>query len=331
MSSCPQVLCISGCWDSCIHSRIISSRWLPKCHHADRCSEYVETGASGRRYRNITWTCGRGWIRWWWQMRTPIEPGLGKEPMGSRQHNQWKAKKWDMGVTMVNEKRGIAAGHVRVVDYVSSRISAKVSCSLALPSPDNSFVCANSQSQFQKSNQTKRKTRRKEFQRNNQHMKYNNKQTKEQSICKKTKTMKQQKLNYKEFPVTSVSSPSFCLLLYWLLASFFLSFSWFSAFFIPSFSYWPTVFLSLSLYIYIYIYIYLALFIELPTWLTGTFSSLLPKQNQASSHRGSHSTVWRHTNTKMKYFLFYLQISFFPFENSLRINLTVMGANTLTW
>ena len=24
-----------------------------------------KTGASGRRYRNITLTCGRGWIRWW--------------------------------------------------------------------------------------------------------------------------------------------------------------------------------------------------------------------------------------------------------------------------
>ena len=30
-----------------------------------------ETGASGRRYRNITLTCGCGWIRWWWQMRMP--------------------------------------------------------------------------------------------------------------------------------------------------------------------------------------------------------------------------------------------------------------------
>ena len=62
--------------------------------------------------------------------------------------NQWKAKKWDVGVTMVNKKRGIAAGHARVVDYFSSRISAKVSCSLALPSPDNFFVCANSQRLF---------------------------------------------------------------------------------------------------------------------------------------------------------------------------------------
>ena len=33
--------------------------------------KYNEIGASGRRYRNITLTCGRGWIRWWWQMRTP--------------------------------------------------------------------------------------------------------------------------------------------------------------------------------------------------------------------------------------------------------------------
>ena len=30
-----------------------------------------ETGASSWRYRNITLTCGRGWIRWRWQMRTP--------------------------------------------------------------------------------------------------------------------------------------------------------------------------------------------------------------------------------------------------------------------
>ena len=30
-----------------------------------------ETGESGRIYRNITLTCGRRWIRWWWQMRTP--------------------------------------------------------------------------------------------------------------------------------------------------------------------------------------------------------------------------------------------------------------------
>ena len=30
-----------------------------------------ETGAYGRRYRNFILTCGRRWIRWWWQMRTP--------------------------------------------------------------------------------------------------------------------------------------------------------------------------------------------------------------------------------------------------------------------
>ena len=41
-------------------------------------------------------------------------------------------------------KRGIAAGHVGIVDSISSRILAKVSCSLALLTPDDPFVCANS-------------------------------------------------------------------------------------------------------------------------------------------------------------------------------------------
>ena len=45
----------------------------------------------------------------WWQIRLPIEVGLGKEPMGNKQHvdvncNQWKTKKWDVGVTITNEK-----------------------------------------------------------------------------------------------------------------------------------------------------------------------------------------------------------------------------------
>ena len=53
-----------------------------------------------------------------------------KEVRHGRNHNQWK--------------RGITAGHVEVVDYMSSRILAKVSCSLALPTPDNPFVWANS-------------------------------------------------------------------------------------------------------------------------------------------------------------------------------------------
>ena len=43
--------------------------------------------------------------------------------MGNKQHNQWKAKKWDVD---------IAAGHVRVVDYISSQILARVSCSQLL-------------------------------------------------------------------------------------------------------------------------------------------------------------------------------------------------------
>ena len=32
MPSCSQVLWISGCWESCIRSRIISTRWLPEYH-----------------------------------------------------------------------------------------------------------------------------------------------------------------------------------------------------------------------------------------------------------------------------------------------------------
>ena len=40
MSSYPQVLCIRGCWHSYIRSSIISTNWLPKCHHAHSCCEY---------------------------------------------------------------------------------------------------------------------------------------------------------------------------------------------------------------------------------------------------------------------------------------------------
>ena len=46
-----------------------------------------------------------------------------KEVRRGRNHNQWK--------------RGIAAGHMGVVDFISSRILAKVSCSLALSTPDD--------------------------------------------------------------------------------------------------------------------------------------------------------------------------------------------------
>ena len=45
-----------------------------------------ETGASGRRYRNITLTCGRGWIRWWWQMRTPTGSGWKSNKAITRCH-----------------------------------------------------------------------------------------------------------------------------------------------------------------------------------------------------------------------------------------------------
>ena len=55
-----------------------------------------------------------------------------------------ESKEVRCGRNYSQQKRGIAAGHMRVVDYISSRILAKVSCSLALPSPDNSFVCVNS-------------------------------------------------------------------------------------------------------------------------------------------------------------------------------------------
>ena len=65
MSSCPQMLCISGCWNSCIRWRIISTRWLPKCHHTHRYWEYggwwnrcIQSKTSG--YHLDLWT---GWIR----------------------------------------------------------------------------------------------------------------------------------------------------------------------------------------------------------------------------------------------------------------------------
>ena len=53
-----------------------------------------------------------------------------KEVRCGCKHNQWK--------------RRIAAGHIGVVDYISSWILAKVSCSFALPTPDDPFVCVNS-------------------------------------------------------------------------------------------------------------------------------------------------------------------------------------------
>ena len=51
-----------------------------------------------------------------------------KEVRRGRNHNQWK--------------RRTAAGHVEVVDYISSRILVKVCCSQALPTPvDPIRVC----------------------------------------------------------------------------------------------------------------------------------------------------------------------------------------------
>ena len=50
ISSCPQEVCSRGCWDSYIHWRIISTRWLPKFHHVHRycVSVDVETAASAQ-------------------------------------------------------------------------------------------------------------------------------------------------------------------------------------------------------------------------------------------------------------------------------------------
>ena len=61
-SSCPQVLCIRGCWQNYICSRIISTRWLPKCHHAHSC--YVENRCIRSKISENHLNGGRGWIRW---------------------------------------------------------------------------------------------------------------------------------------------------------------------------------------------------------------------------------------------------------------------------
>ena len=47
-----------------------------------------KTGASGRRYQNITLTCGHGWIRWWWQMRTPTGSRRAWDNYITRCHRQ---------------------------------------------------------------------------------------------------------------------------------------------------------------------------------------------------------------------------------------------------
>ena len=73
------------CWPSTEPS-IKRCTWVNKRKNS-------ETGASGRRYRNITLTCGRGWIRWWWQMCTPT---------GSR----WA---WDNYITRYHRRLGSVA------------------------------------------------------------------------------------------------------------------------------------------------------------------------------------------------------------------------------
>ena len=102
MSSCPQVLCIRGCWQDYIRSRIIKQG---DCRNVTMLTVVVlKTGASGQRYRKITWTVGvvefgdRG------RCIRPQNRAWASSQKGSRQHNQWKAKKWDVGITLVNEK-----------------------------------------------------------------------------------------------------------------------------------------------------------------------------------------------------------------------------------
>ena len=46
---------------------------IKRCTYTVNKRKISGKGSSGRRYRNITSSCGRGWIRWWWQMRTPTE------------------------------------------------------------------------------------------------------------------------------------------------------------------------------------------------------------------------------------------------------------------
>ena len=70
-------VCIALLWVFFCQCRCIVTTYWPSTEASiKRCTcvnkqKNSETGASGRRYRNITLTCGRGWIRWWWQMHTP--------------------------------------------------------------------------------------------------------------------------------------------------------------------------------------------------------------------------------------------------------------------
>ena len=124
ISPCPQVLCIGGCWDSCIRPKIISAGWLSaEWLLSPWPMDVVKLGDGGRCIRLEKWV----WANSQWGTNN-ITNG-NKEVRCGRNHSQ--------------RKRGNAAGHVRVVDYISPRFLAKISCSLALPTPNNSFVCAN--------------------------------------------------------------------------------------------------------------------------------------------------------------------------------------------
>ena len=140
MLSCPQVLCIRGCWQDNIRSRIISTRWLPKCHHAHSC--YVENRCIRSKISENHRTVG------------VVE--FGDSGRCVRSENQaWASSQWEAD-NITNEKQrsdmwalpGLTKKRncCRSLEScrLSSRISAKVSCSLVRPSPDSSSVCTNS-------------------------------------------------------------------------------------------------------------------------------------------------------------------------------------------
>ena len=118
-------------------------QWLPKCHHTQRSCE------SWKQVHPVE-DIGKSPERWAWLNSVIVadaytdRTGLGQVANGKQTTQPMESKEVRCGRNHSYRKRGIAASHVRVVDYVSSRISAKVSCSLALPSPDSSSVCANS-------------------------------------------------------------------------------------------------------------------------------------------------------------------------------------------
>ena len=62
-----------------------------------------ETGASGRRYRNITLTCGHGRIRWWLQMRTLTWSRWATNKDINRCHRRLESIRVPVGVRMPAE------------------------------------------------------------------------------------------------------------------------------------------------------------------------------------------------------------------------------------